>query len=168
MLMCAEKAVLRQFSMLNLPQPGTQDLHHLRQWLTDSNGGNYSLDGIDCDLWEASDDLLALRARPDTDRLSKWVVQDMLPFYHQNIGWIFKKPDPDGDSSVTYSENYFLSSFVTALSSALIVVPVVVLHAVGSMNTRLVLLTLFTVLFSLCMSALTNAKRGEVFVAAAT
>ncbi|CZR55749.1 uncharacterized protein PAC_05637 [Phialocephala subalpina] len=163
-----DKAVIQQFSMSNLPQPDAQDLHHLKQWLADPKGGDYSLDGIDSGLWESSDDLFALRERPDTDKLSEWVVQDMLPYYHRHLGRIFKRPDPEGDSSVTYTENYFLSAFVTILSSALIVVPVVVLHAVKLMNIRLGLLALFTVIFSLCVSALTNAKRGEVFVATAT
>jgi hypothetical protein len=69
---------------------------------------------------------------------------------------------------VTYTENYFLSVFVTVLSSALIVVPVVVLHAVKPMNIRLGLLGLFTIIFSLCVSTLTNARRGDIFVATAT
>ncbi|KAF8863111.1 hypothetical protein BDZ45DRAFT_798711 [Acephala macrosclerotiorum] len=162
------KAVLRQFSMSNLPQPGAQDLHHLKQWLADPKGGDYSLDGIDSDLWESSDDLFALRERPDADKLSEWVIQDLLPYYHRHVGQIFKKPKLDGDSSVTYAENYFLSACVTVLSSALIVVPVVVLHAVKPMNVRLGLLALFTVIFSLCVSALTSAKRGEIFIATAT
>ena len=165
--MCLDKAVLQQFSLSNLPQPGVQDLYHLKQWLADPKGGAFSLDGIDSGLWESSDDLFALRERPDTDKLSEWVVQDMLPYYHKHIGRIFKKPDPDGDSSVTYTENYLLSAFVTILSS-LIIVPVVVLHAVKPMNIRLGLLAFFTVIFSLCVSALTNARRGEVFVATAT
>jgi hypothetical protein len=154
--------------MSNLPQPGAQDLNHLKQWLADPKGGDYPLDGIDSGLWESSDDLLAFRERPDTDKLSEWVVQDLLPYYHKHIGHVFKKPNPDGDSSVTYTENYFLSVFITVLSSALIVVPVVVLHAVKPMNIRLGLLGLFTIIFSLCVSTLTNARRGDIFIATAT
>lgn len=154
--------------MVNLPQPGAQDLRHLKQWLADPKGGDYSLDGIDSDVWESSHDLFALRERPDADKLSEWVIQDLLPYYHRHVGQIFKKPELDGDSSVTYTENYFLSACVTILSSALIVVPVVVLHAVKPINIRLGLLALFTVIFSLCVSGLTSAKRGEVFAATAT
>ena len=139
----------------------------MKQWLADPKGGDFSLDGIDSGLWESSPDLFALRGH-DTDRLSEWVVHGILPYYHKHIGWMFKKPDPDRDDSVTYSESYLLSALVTIISSALIVVPVIVLHAVKSMNVRLGLLALFTVVFSLCVSALTSAKRGEVFVATAT
>jgi uncharacterized Tic20 family protein len=96
------------------------------------------------------------------------VVQDLLPYYRKYIVWIFKKPDPDRNNSVTYTENYFLSVFITVLSSALIVVPGIVFHAVESMNIRFGLLGLFTITFLLCVSVLTNARRGDIFVAITT
>lgn len=55
----------------------------------------------------------------------------------------------------------------TAVSSLLPVLAVVVLYCIREMLTRLGMVALFTVLFSLALMATTKAKRVEIFAATA-
>jgi hypothetical protein len=49
----------------------------------------------------------------------------------------------------------------------MLIAPVVILYEISSMRARLGIMAGFTVVFSLCMAGLTNAKRSDIFAATA-
>ena len=55
----------------------------------------------------------------------------------------------------------------TALAAILIIAPVVILYEISNMRARLGTMVGFTVVFSLCMAGLTNAKGSDIFAATA-
>jgi hypothetical protein len=60
-----------------------------------------------------------------------------------------------------------VSVMATVLAAVLIIAPVVVLYEISNMRARLGTMAGFTVVFSLCMTGLTNAKRRDIFAATA-
>jgi hypothetical protein len=59
------------------------------------------------------------------------------------------------------------SVIAISLSTMLPLVSIAILYAVSSVPTRLGIITIFTLAFSLCIGFATDAKRGEMFGAAA-
>jgi FtsH-binding integral membrane protein len=115
-------------------------------------------------------DLLALRRRAESDSFSKWVSERLLPWYHLVFGRYIHKKNPHRDNEVSYNDSLILkaaSMSATMLAALLIVAPVVVLDEINSMRVRLGLMSVFTVVFSLCVARLTGAKRTDVFAATA-
>jgi hypothetical protein len=93
-----------------------------------------------------------------------------LPFYHQVLGRHVHKRSPDRYREVNYKDSGVLrvaSLLATTLAALLIVAPVVALYEIGSMEARLGVMVGFTVLFSLCITGVTGAKRTEIFAATA-
>jgi len=161
--------LLQQAGLATLPKPGRYDLHYLQKWLDDPNGGKFPLVGADC-KWVYASDLLALRRRAESDSFSKWVTERLLPWYHRVFGRYIHKKNPHRANEVSYNDSLILkvaSMAATTLAALLIVAPVVVLDEINSMRVRLGLMSVFTVVFSLCVARLTGAKRTDVFAATA-
>ncbi|KAF5232585.1 hypothetical protein FAUST_8617 [Fusarium austroamericanum] len=74
-------------------------------------------------------------------------------------------------SSIAYASGKKISTFIsyisTVLAAVLLIGAIVILYNIDSDNLKLGLIALFTVLFSASVGLLTNAKRAEVFGAAA-
>lgn len=160
--------MLQQAGVATLPQPGLSDIKNLRDWLEDPKGGNFPLIGGDCN-WVHSSDLLALRLRSETDSFSRWVIETVIPFYHRVCGRRYKRPSIDSNE-ISYSDSivlYCASILAALLASLLIVSSIIVLYEVTSMRARLGVMAAFTVVFSLLLTLLTNAKRSDVFAATA-
>ncbi|KAF8852036.1 hypothetical protein BDZ45DRAFT_807817 [Acephala macrosclerotiorum] len=128
----------------------------------------FSLLGSDSN-WTSAADLLSLRRRAESGTFSKWVSEKLLP-YHHNLGRFIHKKTPDQYNEVKYKDSAVLktvSMIATTLAAMLIIAPVAILYKISSMEVRLEVMAAFIVLFSLCITKLTNAKRGEVFAATA-
>jgi len=54
--------------------------------------GNFPLLGPDHASWasEHSDDLLAIQRRESSDPLSRWIINSIIPWFHERIGRRFK------------------------------------------------------------------------------
>ena len=165
----SDKLLLQQAGLSTLPKPGRYDLRYLQEWLANPRGGKFPLEGPDRN-WTYSNDLLALRRRAESDSFSKWFSEKLLPFYHRVFGRYIHKKNSHRENEVSYKDSVILkvaSMLATTLAALLIVAPVVILDEINSMKARLGLMSAFTVLFSLCITRLTNAKRTEVFAATA-
>ena len=94
-----------------------------------------------------------------------------MPRYHRFIGHHFRKPDPRSQSEyVEYNSRKIAraaSIISTILAAVMLIAPVVILYEISSMRARLGIMAGFTVVFSLCMVGLTNAKRSDIFAATA-
>jgi hypothetical protein len=160
---------LQQASLVLLPKPSNYDLNFLQEWLDDPKAGNFPLLGPDRN-WTSATDLLSLRRRAESDTFSKWVSEKLLPPYHRYLGRFIHKKTPDQYNEVKYKDSAVLktaSMLATTLVALLIIAPVAILYKISSMEARLGVMAAFTVLFSLCITGLTNAKRGEIFAATA-
>jgi len=160
--------VLVQAGVSALPRPEPFDLKNLLDWIEDPKGGNFPLIGAD-DNWLQSSDLLALRRRNESDNFSRWIMEKLIPCYHHLLGHTYKRPSLDSNE-ISYSDSIILygaSMFAATLASLTIVCSVIILYEVKAMRARLGIMAASTVLFSLFLTLLTNAKRSDVFAVTA-
>ncbi|KAE9365191.1 hypothetical protein N431DRAFT_496331 [Stipitochalara longipes BDJ] len=171
-------AVIQQSIVSRLPDPARRDLRSLQDWLERPNMGNLALIGKDRDTWGASDEpispnmgLLAIHSGGENDAFSSWFAQRFIRWVHHILWHRMKKPD-DVESGIVSYEDKVLQKFTlhitTIIASLLPIVAIIALYLIGPMNERLGLMALFTVVFTACLSVFTNAKRGEIFIAAST
>jgi hypothetical protein len=156
-----------------LPKVDPYNLGYLQQWLSHPSCGNFPLIGPDHTIWKETPphDLLALGTCPSSDPFSRWAIHSFVPRYHQFVGHHFRKPHSGSQyDSVEYDSRKItrVVSIISAILAAiLLIAPVVILYEISNMPTRLAIMAGFTVVFSLCMTGLTNAKRGDIFAATA-
>jgi hypothetical protein len=139
--------------------------------------GNLALFGKDRDTWGASDepinphsDLLTIASSGKRDPFSAWCSQRFIRWFYQ-IFWHRLKPD-DPEAGIVSYENQMLqkyTSYITTIVASLLpILAIVVLYCVASMNARLGVIGLFTVIFTVCLCFFTHATRGEIFIATST
>lgn len=151
-----------------MPRPEPFDLKNLRDWLKDPKGGKFPLIGADRD-WVQATDLMALGRRNESDPVSLWVMERLIPYYHRLLGYTYKRPSSDSNE-ISYSDSivlYGASVLAATLASLLIVSSIIILYEVTAMRARLGVMAAFTVIFSLFLTLLTNARRSDVFAATA-
>ncbi|KAF1954642.1 hypothetical protein CC80DRAFT_493765 [Byssothecium circinans] len=159
-----------------MSEPANWDLSYLQKYLQTPEMGTLALNGPDASVWGSvrhpdcyAPDLIALRPRPKEDTLSAWVTEKAI------VNWIrcgcarFQRPSRKHgvigyDDSAVLRVTFWLTSIVAALVP---IASIAVLYSVKSMPVRLVVIAVFNVLVSVCLSALTNAKRVEVFAVTA-
>jgi hypothetical protein len=113
-------------------------------------------------MHEMPDDLVALRKPTDEDLLSR-LLQDHWAFQKRNT------LDPL-DRTTVYKRQYvaWTAAAISMLSAAvLLIVAIASLYNVESVNAKLGMVAAYTVLFALSIALLTNARRGEIYSAAA-
>jgi hypothetical protein len=80
-------------------------------------------------------------------------------------------PDEDLTNHVVYhTESFFkaVSDMVANIIGAILVlIPVIVLHFIRDPDMRLVVIVIFSLVFTACMVQFTDARRSEVFAATA-
>jgi hypothetical protein len=169
-----EDAFMLQVSKVQeLKAPGRHNFRSLEHWLGSEQGGNHFLAeaGIEGTAWDDKrlEDLLALKSQDD--QLAQWLLDKLLPVYHRRIGHrLHKKVKGDdlGDLwHYDYGPFHFLGNVVCILLSSLL--PsccIFVLYYAERTLTRLILITCFTVIFSVVMTSVVQARRHEVFAAA--
>jgi hypothetical protein len=168
-----DETLLQQAAISSLPKVDPYNLGYLQQWLSRPSCGNFPLVGPDSTIWKETPphDLLALGICPSLDPFSRWAINSFIPRYHRLIGHHFRKPHPGSQSdSVEYNSRKIIravSVMATGLAAILIIAPVVVLYEISNTRARLGTMVGFTVVFSLCMTSLTNAKGSDIFAATA-
>ena len=168
-----DETLLRQAAISSFPKVEAYNLDYLQKWLSHPSCGNFPLIGPDHTIWKETPphDLLALRICPSSDPFSRWAINSFMPRYHRFIGHHFRKPDPGSQSEyVEYNSRKIArtASIISAILAAVILIaPVVILYEISSMRARLGIMAGFTVVFSLCMAGLTNARRSDIFAATA-
>lgn len=163
-----EEALLRQSQIAALSGPSDRVLSTYRAYLDGRSWKGSSIPAVPLISGKAKamlneeDDLVALRKPPDDDILSKF-VQDHWSFRSQ------KAIDPL-DCTAIYKGRHItkIVSIISMLSAAvLLVVAIISLYIVNHPTTKLVLVVTYTFLFAISVGLLTNARKAEVFSAAA-
>ncbi|KAH7011101.1 hypothetical protein EDB80DRAFT_384078 [Ilyonectria destructans] len=105
-------SLLQHAQISALPQPDSDNIECLRQWLGKADGGNYKIRGKGCDAWgdqtqptkeiplskrilpliysifhpqeptRTDLDLVTTQPRQKVDGLTRWVANEWIPFYH--------------------------------------------------------------------------------------
>lgn len=168
----ADKGLVQQTYLSEIKNPRSYDLEFLRSWFERPKMGNFPLRGPDQDAWspDKTYDLLAIQRRESSDPFSRWLADNLVPFFHNCFAKRFKQPLPeDPESEVCqYSESHLATAvniFGTVLSSILPITSIVVLHFVRDASIRLGLSVAFTAMFSCCLALVSRAKRVEIFAA---
>lgn len=155
--------------------PIEQDIRFLRTWLSRPGSGDNFLRGGEASLWDtnSTDDLVALSKRPgEYDVFTRWIANSVLYIFHRYIGhWLAaQRPNDEEAGFSEYDDSRLmaiLQVLTTLLSSTLPVVSTVVLYLVKGMPLRLAMIALFVTLFCGVLAIFTNARRVEIFAAAA-
>ncbi|TVY41918.1 hypothetical protein LOCC1_G006053 [Lachnellula occidentalis] len=164
------QCLFQQRQLATFDQPEAGNLEFINEWLADSRQGNYALEGLDRNVWKDGKDLLVVP--PDTlvgDSFTRILRKPLTTLYHKVWGRRRGRTDVEGGICV-YREKIVIRSadmIGTAVASLLPVLAVVALYCVREMLTRLGMVALFTVLFSMALVVTTSAKRMEVFAATA-
>lgn len=150
-------------------RPSEKSLDVLNLVLNNASTDEYLL-GLDSTTWSNPDlkqDLVSVTSSERVDSISLWSAQAFLKLVNAMCGAKLDKIDGivhiDQD---TLSRPSFILS--TMLSSLLPVLAIVVLYLVHNMARRLAVIAVFTGVFSIGMTSLTSAKRGEIFAATST
>jgi hypothetical protein len=128
--------------------------------------GPLILKGKDAKVWGSyskrhsyKPDLVTLKPRAKKDTFSVWATENATRFTR------FMKPSPvhgvvGYEETIIYRITYWITSI---LASLILILSIVVLYLVHSTPARLGTIAAFNILVSVCLMALTNAKRTEVF-----
>jgi hypothetical protein len=165
-LFCIDHALIQQSFILNYPKPADWDLHFIQDYLQSDEMGPLALLGEDAGVWGSyserhsyKPDLVTLKPRVKKDTFSVWAAENGTRFAR------FMKPSPvhgvvGYEDTTIYRITYWITSI---LASLILILSIVVLYLVHSMPARLGTIAAFNILVSICLMALTNAKRTEVF-----
>lgn len=153
-------------------------MDYIRRYLaSDEIGEPYPLTGDDSDTWGTfpdpethADDLITLKPRRDEDGFSNWITSKGIVKFLALGGARFGRPSAKHGGRVSFEDTtllritYCITSIIASLSP---IVSIAVLYVVHSMKIRLVLIAVFNVLITLCLTIFTTAKRTEIFAVAA-
>lgn len=133
--------------------------------------------GKDRHTWAISDepisheeDLISFRPHLDQDQFTTWVTERLVLWFHRLLWHKVKRPSDVESGIVTYDEKCLLryaSVTTTLLASLLPVTATTVLYYVQDMRAKLGLIAGFTLVFALCLTTFTSAKKGQIFTAIA-
>lgn len=171
-LIPTDETLIQQASILKYPKPSPWDLHHMQNYLQTSEMGSNALTGDDARIWGSvldrdsqNPDLITLCPREKKDAFSAWAAESTIINLLRCGCARFMKPSrvhgvvgyQDG---TIYRVTYW---FTSILASLIPIASIAVLYRVQSMSARLGIIAGFNVLVSICLMALTGAKRAEVF-----
>ncbi|KAI4233711.1 MAG: hypothetical protein LQ349_004235 [Xanthoria aureola] len=170
-----DSALLNAKQVLTMTAPIEQDIRFLRTWLSRPGSGDNFLRGREASLWDmnSTDDLVALSKRPgEYDVFTRWIANSILYIFHRYIGhWLAaQRPNDEEAGFSEYDDSRLMAMLqvlTTLLSSTLPVVSTVALYLVKGMPLRLAMIALFVTLFCGVLAIFTNARRVEIFAAAA-
>ncbi|KAH8685797.1 hypothetical protein BGZ60DRAFT_523076 [Tricladium varicosporioides] len=178
------ECVLRYSQIENTPQPRKRDVTMLEDWISQPDLGGLFFSGPDLSpgrnsLFDKahSHDLMTLSHRTGENDLFTRLLAG--PIFHglERVFRMLKKPlphDPENpgaqSNAFEYSDKHIirtidiLGSIVASMTPLL---SVVILYFVKSLGTRLAVLCIFTLLFSICLALVTKARRIEIFACTA-
>lgn len=153
-------------------------MDYIQRYLaSDEIGEPYPLTGDDSDTWgtfpnpkSQADDLVALKPRREEDGFSNWITSKGMAKFFELGGARFGKPSAQHGGRVSVEDSVLLRiTYIIAsiFASLLPIASIAVLYIAQSMKIRLVLIAVFNVLVTLCLTVFTTAKRAEVFAVAA-
>ncbi|KAL2831693.1 hypothetical protein BDW59DRAFT_157659 [Aspergillus cavernicola] len=170
---CAQHAQLLRYK-----PPHKRDLKIFREWVT-YNTEFWTTE--ECGQWFGADehakDLITLFGRyENVDPLTKWVYRVYIPFWHQHVSRYYHRLTGSTKSvaadieagAVYYSDEKIVRATritSTIVSSVIPASSMIALYFVNDMITRLVIIVIYNVAFSVMISLMAKARRVEVFAA---
>ncbi|KIW90084.1 uncharacterized protein Z519_09515 [Cladophialophora bantiana CBS 173.52] len=116
------------------------------------------------------DDLITTADPSQMDATSTWISEKLLPNYHWWIGKHYKAPI-DAEP-LTGIANYLNKGIINAVdilatnvSCLFSILSIVALYFIQSIALRIGMTAIFTAVFCLCLAAMTEARRFEIFAA---
>ncbi|KAH8593912.1 hypothetical protein B0O99DRAFT_574662 [Bisporella sp. PMI_857] len=171
-------AVIQQSIISRLADPNESTLRSLQDWLERPKMGNLALLGRDRDTWGASDeplrnnmDLFAIGSGRENNVFSTWFSRKFIRWFHHALWHRTKKADDIESGIFSYKDTTlqrYTLHITTIIACSLPILAIVVLYYVDSMDARLGLVALFTVVFAACLSIFTHTTRVEIFIATST
>jgi len=155
-----------------MPQPTPWAIKNIRHILNIPKHAVYYLRDTDAESWdvERECDLMALqRPEEEPDQFTKWTRASLLPCLHKCFCWRVKTPDPETEL-VPYSEkriHIFITIFRSCLATIFPAITMIMLYAVSRMVLRLLLVLVFSALFTAVIAFCTRARAIETFMATA-
>lgn len=165
-----DRCLFQQRELAKFNQPEAGNLEFVNDWLADAKHGNLALGGLDRNIWKQGKDLLVVK--PDglvDDSFTRALRKPVTALCHK-IRTRYGHPDDVESNIYVYDEKIVMRAadiVGTITASLLLVGAMVVLYCVREMLTRLGIVALFTVLFSLALMVTTKARRIEIFAATA-
>ncbi|KAM7214997.1 hypothetical protein V8F06_009599 [Rhypophila decipiens] len=175
-------ALYLQHIITKIGPPNKQDHRFLQTWIRAPSMGNVYLLGPDSDVWEKQFDdteLVCLLPRSNDNIFARFISNRFIRWYHHLIGHLFKTPTKVSDNehatriydnTVHYSQTSLtqLSNILgTVFASLLLVGSIVILYFIQRMELRLLMIAIFSVVFSLGLCLFTNGRMVEIFSASA-
>lgn len=171
-----DRALIDQSIINGFNRPDKWDLKYLQHFLSSQTMGPLALIGEDADTWGSvqnpdsyRSDVVTLRPRQHEDPFSKMISESFIGALFRCGCARFKKPSSTNglvgchDSSVQRVTSWVSNS----VASLIPVLSIVILTHVTSTQGKLGVIAGFNFLIAACLSALTNAKRTEVFAVTA-
>ena len=152
-----------------MQEPSQFDLEDLQTYFSEMG---YPLEGLDEDIWgilsdESSPrapDLVVLRPRQEEDSFSTWVVEKgwksvLKPWRHR-----LKRSRIYGLKGYADGKLFRITHWITSITASLILsISIIVLYCIKSTWARLGVMTGFNLVITVCLMALTKARRVDVF-----
>ncbi len=177
MLTYPDECLLQQAIIKKFEKPATWNLRMFRRWLNSPACGNAFLNGLEEQVWDKDHDLIAMSSLgvdAERDHLSRLLLGPCVAIFHKAIGKFYKTPATERRDEkldfYRYNESRILrlaGIIGTTISSALPITSIVALNYVERTIIRLVIVAIFTMMFSLILIVVTNARRAENFAATA-
>ncbi|KAL8978281.1 MAG: hypothetical protein Q9177_006442 [Variospora cf. flavescens] len=163
-------AVIQYFALRKAAKPAASSIECLREWLDRPEGGDFFLKGREAEMWDTVEDLLSLDCpQPGKDALTTLINEKLVPWYHRRWGHRFQPSlTADWYGVWQYDQEMLetVANAITTLTASLLPsISIVVLYFLSKPFTRLVAMLLFSVLFSVILSAVSTVRRIEVFAA---
>ncbi|KAK4211761.1 hypothetical protein QBC37DRAFT_466946 [Rhypophila decipiens] len=170
-----------QHIITKIGPPNEQDHKFLQRWMKVPSMGNVYLLGADSDIWERQFDpaeLVCLLPTKCDSIFTRFMSNRFIRWYHHLIGHLFKTPkqsDNDHTAEIYRNTVHYSQTSLTQLSkilgtvfaSFLLVGSIIVLYYIQRMEMRLLVIAIFSVVFSLGLCLFTNGRVVEIFSASA-
>ncbi|KAI1430194.1 hypothetical protein F5Y12DRAFT_6913 [Xylaria sp. FL1777] len=183
-------ALVHQITIGNQPNPNSRDLRLLCQFIEDPYGLCSNLRGPGQRIWfskangkpKVADKFVLWQGSEGRDSLTQFIskglsrVSFILPYFHVEKRSFppspeeIINPEPEKGFEIFTTTGAIIRAgdkIVTVVSCLLITVPIVILNYVTTTALRLVLIIVFTLIFSLALAFMSDAKRKEIFAATA-
>ena len=162
-----EEVLLRNAEVLRLQRPSRHVADSVKHYVCgeDTRKKIPSLGGASMDIYDTEDsrrDLVSLAPRQGDDRLTN-LLTDCFPMLWRRRSYGFHEID-----SLSERRLEIVVIVINAIvAAAMLLGAIFSRYYIHGNEKRLGILTAFTVMFSVCVSLLTNAKRSEIFGATA-
>ncbi|KAL9613238.1 MAG: hypothetical protein Q9167_002198 [Letrouitia subvulpina] len=165
-------ALLQFMEIQKLAKPMPRDIAFLREWLDRPEGGDFFLRGREADTWQASSDFIKLCGQEsDMDALTRVIHNKIIPWYHHVWGHRAKPSKTREWDGVWVYDRAMLTAVAngisTMLASLLPAGSILILYLLSKPATRLAVSMLFIMLFSFILTAVSTARRVDIFAATA-